>query len=203
MKCSNFLEGISSLSHSIACCFSDSISHVTVTTYLSCCLQVLGEGAKFTFLLKNFKTALTKQTLKTDVCACFFGHYYRIQSQYISMLWRKAWAIYVKTAAAAAAKSLQSCLTLWHHRQQPTRLRHPWDSPGKNTGVGCHFLLQAHNESPVQVQCMIQDARSWYTGMTQSDGMGGRWEGGSGWGTRVYPWWIREDVWQNQYNIVK
>ena len=25
---------------------------------------------------------------------------------------------------------------------QPTRLPHPWDSPGKNTGVGCHFLLQ-------------------------------------------------------------
>ena len=28
------------------------------------------------------------------------------------------------------------------HRQQPTRLLRPWDSPGKNTGVGCHFLLQ-------------------------------------------------------------
>ena len=28
------------------------------------------------------------------------------------------------------------------HRRQPTRLCHPWDSPGKNTGVGCHFLLQ-------------------------------------------------------------
>ena len=28
------------------------------------------------------------------------------------------------------------------HRQQPTRLPHPWDSPGKNAGVGCHFLLQ-------------------------------------------------------------
>jgi len=28
------------------------------------------------------------------------------------------------------------------HRQQPTRLFCPWDSPGKNTGVGCHFLLQ-------------------------------------------------------------
>ena len=28
------------------------------------------------------------------------------------------------------------------HRQQPTRLPSPWDSPGKNTGVGCHFLLQ-------------------------------------------------------------
>ena len=28
------------------------------------------------------------------------------------------------------------------HRRQPTRLLCPWDSPGKNTGVGCHFLLQ-------------------------------------------------------------
>ena len=28
------------------------------------------------------------------------------------------------------------------HRQQPTRFPCPWDSPGKNTGVGCHFLLQ-------------------------------------------------------------
>ena len=28
------------------------------------------------------------------------------------------------------------------HRWQPTRPPHPWDSPGKNTGVGCHFLLQ-------------------------------------------------------------
>ena len=28
------------------------------------------------------------------------------------------------------------------HKQQPTSLPHSWDSPGKNTGVGCHFLLQ-------------------------------------------------------------
>src|SRR5574337_870143 len=28
------------------------------------------------------------------------------------------------------------------HRREPTRLSRPWDSPGKNTGVGCHFLLQ-------------------------------------------------------------
>ena len=43
---------------------------------------------------------------------------------------------------AAAAKSLQSCLTLWPHRRQPTRLPHPWDSPDKKNGVGCHFLFQ-------------------------------------------------------------
>ena len=41
---------------------------------------------------------------------------------------------------AAASKTLQSCPTLCDHRL-PTRLPHPWDSPGKNTGVGCHFLL--------------------------------------------------------------
>ena len=31
---------------------------------------------------------------------------------------------------------------MWLHRRQPTRLPHAWDSPGKNTGVGCHCLLQ-------------------------------------------------------------
>ena len=40
------------------------------------------------------------------------------------------------------SKSLQSCPTLCDPRGQPTRLPHPWDSPGKNTGMGCHFLLQ-------------------------------------------------------------
>ena len=42
------------------------------------------------------------------------------------------------------------------HRQQPTRLPHPWDSPGKNTGVGCHFLLQCmkvKSESGVTQSC--------------------------------------------------
>ena len=32
--------------------------------------------------------------------------------------------------------------SLWHHGLKPIRLLHPWDFPGKNTGVGCHFLLQ-------------------------------------------------------------
>ena len=46
----------------------------------------------------------------------------------------------------AAAKSRQSCLTLRPHRWQSTRLPRPWDSPGKNIGVGCHFLLQCMKE---------------------------------------------------------
>ena len=42
------------------------------------------------------------------------------------------------------------------HRWQPTRLPCPWDSPGKNTGVGCHFLLQCmkvKSESEVAQSC--------------------------------------------------
>ena len=44
------------------------------------------------------------------------------------------------------------------HRGQPTRLPGPWDSPGKNTGVGCHFPLQcmkAKSESEVAQSCPI------------------------------------------------
>ena len=53
-------------------------------------------------------------------------------------------------------KSLQSCPTVRPHRQQATRLPRPWDSPGKNTGVGCHFLLQCvkvKSESEVAQLC--------------------------------------------------
>jgi len=42
------------------------------------------------------------------------------------------------------------------YRRQPTRLPRPWDSPGKNTGVGCHFLLQCmkvKSESEVAQSC--------------------------------------------------
>ena len=42
------------------------------------------------------------------------------------------------------------------YRRQPTRLPRPWDSPGKNTGLGCHFLLQGmkmKSESEVAQSC--------------------------------------------------
>ena len=48
------------------------------------------------------------------------------------------------------------------HRRQPTRRRRPWDSPGKNTGVGCHFLVQCikvKSESEVAQSCLtLSDA---------------------------------------------
>ena len=48
------------------------------------------------------------------------------------------------------------CDSVRPHRWQPTRLPRHWDSPGKNTGVGCHFLLQCmkvKSESEVAQLC--------------------------------------------------
>ena len=56
-------------------------------------------------------------------------------------------------------------------------------SPGSMQDTGCLGLVH------------WDDPDGWY-------GEGDR-RGGSGWETRVYPWWIHVDVWQNQYNIVK
>ena len=47
--------------------------------------------------------------------------------------------------------------SVWPHRRQTTRLPCPWDSSGKNTGVGCHFLLQCmkvKSESEVAQSCL-------------------------------------------------
>ena len=65
-------------------------------------------------------------------------YYSKLLKMNLLLLFRKLYL----TAAAAAAKSLQSCLTVRPHRRQPTRLCRPWDSPGENTGVGCHFFIQ-------------------------------------------------------------
>ena len=69
------------------------------------------------------------------------------------------------------------------HRRQPTRLHHHWDSPGKNTGMGCYFLLQCmkvKSESEVTQSCP-----------TLSDPMGCSLSGSSVHGifqTRVLEW---------------
>ena len=57
----------------------------------------------------------------------------------------------------AAAMSLQSCPTLCDPTGSSPPGSRPWDSPGKNTGVGCHFLLQCmkvKSESEVAQSCL-------------------------------------------------
>ena len=72
--------------------------------------------------------------------------------------WNKA-LIITAAAAAAAAAAVASVLSdsVRPHRWQPNRLPRPWHSPGKNTGVGCYFLLQCmkvKSESEVAQSCL-------------------------------------------------
>ena len=63
---------------------------------------------------------------------------------------------------------------VWPHRRQPTRLPLPWDSPGKNTGVGCHFLLQCRkvkSESEVAQLCLTL-RNPWTTAFQAPPSMG-------------------------------
>ena len=67
---------------------------------------------------------------------------------------------------AAAAKSIQSCLTLCDPIDGSPPGSRPWDSPGKNTGVGCHFLLQCmkvKSESEVAQSCRTLSDRMDYS----------------------------------------
>ena len=65
--------------------------------------------------------------------------------------------VFLMVIAAAAAKSLQFVSdSVRPQRRQPTRHPRPWESPGKNTGVGCHCLLQCmkvKSESEVAQSC--------------------------------------------------
>ena len=65
--------------------------------------------------------------------------------------------MHVVEQQSAAAKSLQSCPTLCDAIDGSPPGSSPWDSPGKNTGVGCHFLLQCmkvKSESEVAQSCL-------------------------------------------------
>ena len=54
--------------------------------------------------------------------------------------------------------------SVWPHRRQPTRLPRPLDSPGKNTEMGCHFLLQCMNEKWKWSRSVVSDSQ-WPQGL--------------------------------------
>ena len=67
---------------------------------------------------------------------------------------KKNFCSFIKKVNVYMLYMLQSSVQL--HKWQPTRLPRPWDSPGKNTGVGCHFLLhcmKVKSESEVAQSC--------------------------------------------------
>ena len=75
-----------------------------------------------------------------------------------SVMWVKNQYVYIISDYHCCCCCVASVLSdsVRPHREQPTRLPHPWDPPGKNTGVGCHFLLQCmkvNSESEVTQSC--------------------------------------------------
>ena len=62
--------------------------------------------------------------------------------------------------------------SLGSHRLQPTRLLCPWDSPGKNTGVGCHLLLQGIFPTQGSNLCLLHCRRTLYPGHLGGPGCG-------------------------------
>ena len=72
------------------------------------------------------------------------------------------------TCACVHDKPLQSCLTLWDPLDcKPARLLCPWDPPGTNTGMGCHFLLQFYIQyyaiffAQISTVLTIENSFSW------------------------------------------
>ena len=61
-----------------------------------------------------------------------------------------SWYVLPYPARSMSFSHLVMSDSLLPHGLQPTRLLCPWDFPGKNTGVGCHFLLQSSQISSVQ-----------------------------------------------------
>ena len=66
-----------------------------------------------------------------------------------------------------------------------------------------HVYYQVWNRSPVQVGCMRQVLGAGALGWPRGMEWGGRWEGGSGWGTHVNPWLIHVNVWQKSLQYCK
>ena len=116
---------------------SDTVS----TVFPSICHEVMGPDAMiFIFWMLSFKPTFSLSSFT-----------------FTKRLFSSSSLSAIRVAAAAAAKSLQSCPTLCNPiDSSPPGSPCPWDSPGKNTGVGCHFLLQCmkvKSESEVTQSC--------------------------------------------------
>ena len=76
-----------------------------------------------------------------------------------------------------------------------------WDNLGEWHWNMYNIINETSRQSRFNAQCRMLGAGA--LGWPRGIKWGGRWAGGSGWGTRVRSWWIHVDVWQNQYNTLK
>ena len=111
------------------------------------CESLLPSRLPWGHLLSQLFHLIYKRLYYVHSC-CWFWNATKLDSEIylisglirISLLFAIGLNFKSTTAAAAAVASVVSD-SVRPHRRQPTRLPRPWDSPSKNTGVGCHFLL--------------------------------------------------------------
>ena len=93
-----------------------------------------------------------------NMFSCFLVLFYVILL-FIYSIFLSTWFIFMLYLFECCCRQVASVVSdsVRPHGLQPTRLPRPWDSPGKNTGVGCHFLLQCmkvESESEVAQSCL-------------------------------------------------
>ena len=139
---------------------------------------------------------------KESTCQCRRHKRLRFDPWVRKIPWRRKWQLTLYCIGFAICQhdlpQVYTCSPSWtllpppspYHPSgstQCTSPKHPVSCI--EPGLAIHFLYDIiHVLMPL----------GWPRGMV----WGGRWEGGSGWGTRVYLWQIHVDVWQNQYNFV-
>ena len=93
--------------------------------------------------------------------------------------------------------------SVWPHRRQPTRMPRLWDSPGKNTGVGCHFLLQCMKVKVKSLSRVRLLATPWTAAYQAPPSMGFSrqeyWSGLPLSSPKQYPWW--QNIWGISFKI--
>ena len=96
------------------------------------------------------------------------------------------------------------------NRKETQMYRTDFGTLWEKARVGCsertalkQVYYQGWNRSPAQVGCMRQVLRAGTLGRPRGMGWGGRWEGGSGWGTHVNSWLIHVNVWQKPLQYCK
>ena len=101
-------------------------------------------------------------------------------------------------------------ITLYANKKETQMHRIDFWTPWEKARVGWserialkHVYHQVWNRLPVQVGCMRQVLRAGALGWPRGMGWGGRWEGGSRWGTHVNPWLIHVNVWQKPLKYCK
>ena len=105
------------------------------------------------YMITGKTIALTIQTFVSKVMSLLFNGLSRFVIAFLS---RSCCCCQVASVVSDSVRP---------HRWQPIRVPHPWDSPGKNTGVGCHFLLQCmkvKRETEVAQSCQTpSDPMDW------------------------------------------